>query len=136
MGFTSGGYMMQRGLGWAQLRKSETVASRLSHCDHLYGNCFFQPSGLSPSCASSRSNPDIGMYKIALECQAAGDFDSLGVHPAILVREKSGDRWPDEVGRLHLTHGENWRQSPPYTKRPPKRKNAKRIMSDLAPPFR
>src|SRR6266851_2389712 len=52
MGFTSGGYIMQRGLGRAQFRKSETVASRLSHCDHFYGNRFFQPSGLSPSCLS------------------------------------------------------------------------------------
>src|SRR6266436_2976674 len=52
MGFTSGGYIMQRGLGRAQFRKSETVASRLSHCDHFYGNRFFQPSGLSSSCLS------------------------------------------------------------------------------------
>ncbi|SRR6266705_219040 len=52
MGFTSGGYIMQRGLGRAQFRKLETVASRLSHCDHFYGNRFFQPSGLSPSCLS------------------------------------------------------------------------------------
>ncbi|SRR6266851_3054245 len=52
MGFTSGGYIMQRGLGRAQFRKLETVASRLSHCDHFYGNRFFQPSGLSPSCSS------------------------------------------------------------------------------------
>src|SRR5712692_9912122 len=35
MGFTSGGYIMQRGLGRAQFRKLETVASRLSHCDHF-----------------------------------------------------------------------------------------------------
>src|SRR5260370_14727415 len=52
MGFPSGGYIMQRGLGRAQFRKLETVASRLSHCDHFYGNRFFQPSGLSPSCSS------------------------------------------------------------------------------------
>jgi len=38
MGFTSGGYIVQRGLGRAQFRKLETVASRLSHCDHFYGN--------------------------------------------------------------------------------------------------
>src|SRR6266705_351079 len=49
MGFTSGGYIMQRGLGRAQFRKLETVASRLSNCDHFYGNRFFQPSGLSLS---------------------------------------------------------------------------------------
>ena|SRR5437660_10982605 len=54
MGFTSGGYM-QRGLGRAQFRKLETVASRLSNCDHFYGNRFFQPSGLSPSCSSSHN---------------------------------------------------------------------------------
>ncbi len=35
MGFTSGGYLMQRGFGRAQFRKLETVASRLSHCDHF-----------------------------------------------------------------------------------------------------
>src|SRR5260370_14897936 len=52
MGFPSGGYIMQRGLGRAQFRKLETVASRLSHCDHFYGNRFFQPSGLSKSCSS------------------------------------------------------------------------------------
>ncbi len=33
MGFTSGGYTT--GLGRAQFRKLETVASRLSHCDHF-----------------------------------------------------------------------------------------------------
>ena len=57
MGFTSGGYIMQRGLGRAQFRKLETVASRLSNCDHFYGNRFFQPSGLSPNCLSYDQNP-------------------------------------------------------------------------------
>jgi hypothetical protein len=33
MGFTSGGHTT--GLGRAQFRKLETVASRLSHCDHF-----------------------------------------------------------------------------------------------------
>jgi hypothetical protein len=32
-----------------------------------------------------------------LKSQPAGDFDSLGIHPAILVREKSGDHRPDVV---------------------------------------
>src|SRR5437764_14341813 len=39
-----------KGVGPGQFRKLETGASRLSHCDHFYGNRFFQPSGLSPSC--------------------------------------------------------------------------------------
>jgi hypothetical protein len=40
MGFTSGGYTTQRGLGRAQFGKLETVASRWSNCDHFYGNRF------------------------------------------------------------------------------------------------
>jgi hypothetical protein len=40
------------GLSRAQFRKLGLVASRLSNCDHFYGNRFFQPSGLSPSSAN------------------------------------------------------------------------------------
>ncbi len=41
MGFTSGGYIMRRGLGRAQFRKLETVASR---SDRNYSNVIRQPS--------------------------------------------------------------------------------------------
>src|SRR6266852_4236271 len=89
MGFTSGGYSTQRGLGRAQFRKLETVASRLSNCDHFYGNRFFQPSGLSPSCPSLDRNQG-GL--VGRERRAFTSFSALLGEASVLSTRRSLDK--------------------------------------------
>src|SRR6266446_9046044 len=81
MGFTSGGYTTQRGLGRAQFRKLETVASRLSNRDHFYGNRFFQPSGLSPTaCNPTRIDGKCGDHFLQ------ADFTGVSARVMLLLR--------------------------------------------------
>src|SRR5258708_22504442 len=79
MGFTSGGYTMQRGLSRAQFRKLETVASRLSHCGSLLRKPLFPAKWIISELPVTRGQSREAQMMAVNEVTSSRSCDSIDI---------------------------------------------------------